>query len=314
MKKILLFIMALGLAQVSCSDDDGASLSVSTNTVELDPAGTGVLVEVQTNESIWRVVSEADWVTIERHEDGNVTLGAQSNSKKQERSARVAICAGDRYERITVTQAPSLRSVGDAYPDAAAPIGMLYKISDGGYHGFVVSLDMMQCAWGTYGEAHEGATMNAFDGRANTRKIIEAHKDAADFETAYPAYHWVYEKNGRDLDGGWYIPAFWELVEMRNTLTGNSFTAPAPGTAPSMMQGNLQITHNMAVRDDFNTIITSLGGTPVEYGNVAYWSSTEANGYNAYRVAFASGFYSGSATMTSGGKTNVHYVRAVYEF
>ncbi len=317
MKRILIVTAATALLHFSCNDDNGGStLQVSTHDIALDAEGLAQTLVVTTGDPLWDVANETAWVKIEREGTGNVLVGAYTNTKKQPRSAKIVICAGGRYERINITQEASLRSIGDAWPDAANPTGVVYKMSAGGAHGTVVSLDQLQCAWGPAGTTtHPGATGEFRNGKAATRAIIEAHRNDADFATAYPAYYWVYLKNGSNLDGEWYIPAYFQLVELHRTTTGNVYTIPATGNPPMMHNdASVRVTQDAAARDAFNASITAAGGTPVTYAAGIHWSSSEASAGQACLVVFNSGNYYGSYTMVNTNKGSSVYVRAVREF
>jgi hypothetical protein len=307
MKKRLLLVAILAWWQASC-DEDKSTLEVSSREIEMDASGNEQRLAVRTNEAIWEVVCDANWPVIER-DNGDVVFTAASNPGRDPRAAKIIIAAGDRYERIILTQAGSLRVPGDPYPDAEHPVGLIYKVSDGGTHGMAVSLDQLQCAWGPAAIAHENAR-SFVDGRGNTRNIIATHENDATFATDYPAFAWILQKNGNDLDGGWYLPSYFELVEMYNLLVGNIYTIPEAGVPPSMQP---VVTHNLAAREQFNAEMITWGGTPVNYPAAMYWSSSESSAGYACAVSF-NGARDYTHTQVNYYAPTLFYVRAIYKF
>jgi hypothetical protein len=307
MKKIILFVLIPGLFLISCKEEEnGKYLEVSANEISLDAAGTEQQITVQTNEFIWQLTGETDWVKIDR-DSCFLLISAPSNPTRSPRTAKVVIVAGDRFERLLITQAGSSRMVGDPYPNEENPTGIIYKMTSGGEHGKVISLDYLTTAlWGPTDELNNPGARSYSDGKSNTRYLIEAHKDQPDFETTHPIFSWIYEKNGRNLDGGWYLPSYYELRELQALLTGATFDIPA--TAPSII--NQAVSHNIQVREQFNFWIRDWGGTPVEYG-VIYWSSTE---YSVTQADVVPLEHQRLGVMLYASKANTYAARAIYEF
>jgi hypothetical protein len=301
----------MAAAAASCNDDK-STLVVSALQVTLDAAGNPQSLLVQTNEPIWEVISEDTWPIIQQ-DSFSVTITAASNPSREPRVARFYIAAGSRFERVILTQEGSLHVFGDLYPDAINPVGVIYKVMDGGQHGLVVSLDQLSATpWGPITDTHETDFVN---GRQNTRNIIAAHAADANFATDYPAFAWVYAKNGNNLDGAWFIPSFWETYEMYNFLVGN-FAYIIPGGTPPSMQLNLsRPTQNITLRDAFDASVVAAGGTPFSYSGSAYWSSSEASVTSAAAISFHNGsdpFH--SAINYNKATTGDQFFRAVYEF
>ena len=308
MKRIVLLIAFMGLLQISCDKEDKSSLNISSNEIELSAAGTEQRITVQTNEPVWNVMSESSWLVAGR-DSCDIVLSAASNPYRSPRTAKLYIACGDRFERVNVTQAGSSRVFGDPYPDAVNPIGIVFKVTDGGAHGTIISLDELPGVWGPTSETHDNVR-SFVDGASNTRNLITTHRDDPDFATTYPAFSWVYQMNNGSLDGGWYIPAYYELAEVHNLLTGNVYTIPT-GNPPTI---HPNITHDLSIRDMFDEALVAHGGTPVDYLARVYWSSSEGTASNALGVRFNNG----SATMNmmvSNSKANtIFYTRAILKF
>ncbi|MDR1719419.1 MAG: BACON domain-containing protein [Dysgonamonadaceae bacterium] len=310
MKNINIYLIIGAFAFFSCNDEEKLPLTVSTDEITLDAAGHEQHFTVTTDEAIWRVVCDATWPMIERDSLGTVTVSAADNPSRAVRTAKLYIAAGDQFQRINLSQEGSLRVLGDPYPDAANPVGIIYKVSDGGQHGMVISLDQAQCTWGL-ATATQGAG-DFRDGSANTRSVVSAHKDDATFSTDFPAFFWVYQKNNGNADGEWYIPSYFELLEFYNLAVGNTYSIPATGN-PSSSQ--VTITHNAAVREAFNASVEALGGTPVTFDKGMHWTSSESSAAQALTVQF---FFSGANYqyyMTGQNKSfGSFFVRAILKF
>ncbi|MDR2130358.1 MAG: BACON domain-containing protein [Odoribacteraceae bacterium] len=286
MKHFLLALLVPLITTVLSCDDEADALLISSNTITIDAAGNEQRITVRTDAPIWNVICEDAWPIITR-DSLDVIITAASNPTRTPRSARIYIAAGNQFERITVTQEGSLRVFGDPYPDAINPVGIVYKVSDGGQHGAIVSLDQLTAtAWGLDTDTHE---TDFSDGKINTREIIVTHRDDPTFTTTYPAFAWVHEKNKSDLDGEWYIPSFWEVVEMYNLLVGNSAYIIPGGYPPSMQMNLSRPAHNLTERDYFNARIVAHGGTPFNYSASMYWSSSEASVSSAMAISFNNG-------------------------
>ena len=307
MKIGLQLVVILGLFLVSCNDDDNSSLYLSVREINLNAGGTQQSVTVQTNTPIWHFSKGAAWVIVERDED-ILRIGATANPTRNSRSANVVITSNGQYERIVITQAGSSRAVGEPYPDAANPIGIIYKMIDG-EHGKVFSLNEAYCAWASVRGANE--TIRGFhDGKGNTRYIINTYGGDPDFETLYPAFAWILDKNEGDPAGKWYIPAHYEMVEMYHVLTGNAYTIPA---TPPTSTGGINLTHDFKTREQFNFCITTYGGIPFTYEETYYYlTSTEHNDSNVRAVSFTAGYSFGSTNSKTSATDSA--VRAILEF
>ena len=100
----------------------------------------------------------------------HVTVYPESNQVRSERNAKIVIVADNKYVRINVSQAASTRAVGEPYPDETNPIGIIYKVLDGGKHGKILSFDEFNGKWGLNSNT---GIRSLEDGKSN--KIGRAH-------------------------------------------------------------------------------------------------------------------------------------------
>ncbi len=138
--------------------------------------------------------------------------------------------------------------IGDIYSENGT-IGIVYKVTEGGLHGMIVSINEFEGEWG------DTIIVNAFD-TINGLKNMEIIKRQIDWEKKYPAFYWCDSKN-KDGISGWYLPAKNELTEI-------------------LMQ-----------RREINEVLVTIGAMSM-YGK-NYWSSTEYGLYEAYHGDFISG-------------------------
>ena len=157
--------------------------------------------------------------------------------------------------------------VGDPYPDAENPIGIVFETSNGGRDGKIVSLDETQLKWSEK-LIVTGAT-DPLNGRKNMNTIATYIASNSETWSVYPAFAWVHGKNDATTDysdpdakGVWYLPAIDELDV-------------------------LFLVYNKD-RESFNGSLTTAGG--VLLSNPRYWSSSEATSGGAWFVPFGSGF------------------------
>lgn len=298
MKRILFWLGIALLGWVaSCSDDNEEELGLSSTEILLDANGTAQKVKVLTDNPQWRVVQNKDAWVIAKRDSGRLVIGALPNQTKSERTARVIVVSGKTPGFLMVTQKASTRTIGEPYPDVEHPIGVIYKVTDGGEHGMILSLDMFEGAWSHVVTVNKDAQEDE-DGRINTEVMIRTRKDEPDFATNYPAFHWIYqEKNQGKIDGDWYIPAYDELLELYLVVTGSQKVG----------------VHNITARNRFDQQVKDAGGVPFDYEGEDYmnlWSSTENNGDQAYWVLFRNGQTSTPFTI----KNRANWVRAVRAF
>lgn len=163
--------------------------------------------------------------------------------------------------KVEVTSIPLKDyNVGDYYPDAddsSTAVGVVFKITNGGVHGKVISLDETTAQWST---VNHYFTINDYnDGAANTKIIMEQ----AEADTKYPAAAWCVAKGV-----GWYLPAKGELTGFGNIWYANPTT--------------------------YNTKFTNAGGTAINLDTFKnyYWTSNTDSGSDS-AISFNGG---GSST------------------
>lgn len=163
--------------------------------------------------------------------------------------------------KVEVTSIPlKAYNVGDYYPDAddsSTAVGVVFKITNGGVHGKVISLNETTAQWST---VNHYFTINDYnDGAANTKIIMEQ----AEADTKYPAAAWCVAKGV-----GWYLPAKGELTGFGNIWYANPTT--------------------------YNTKFTNAGGTAINLDTFKnyYWTSNTDSGSDS-AISFNGG---GSST------------------
>ena len=211
-------------------------------------------------------------------------------------------------------------SVGDYYPDAVHPIGVVFYLDNPdatgkGEHGKVVNLkeSLSTLAWGPYATTTAASDMD--NGLFNMRTVKGLSSDFSD----YPAFAYVdglnHNPTGTSYADGstgvWYLPAKNELKQLYAAMSGLRWIAS--GTAGEgeiadwgggEMPGNATYS---AVREAFNDKFTADGVGGKEIGSV-YWSSTEDGSNGAWYVYF------GSGNAGDGYKSNLNYVRSCLAF
>lgn len=86
--------------------------------------------------------------------------------------------------------------------------GIVYRISNGGTHGMIVSLDEGFGFWGPDTGEFPLGVLDHYDGLSNTSIILQ-NCDLSQ----YPIFKWCYNKNS-DGTIGWYIPSITELEDI----------------------------------------------------------------------------------------------------
>ncbi|MBO4567693.1 MAG: hypothetical protein J5686_01970 [Bacteroidales bacterium] len=130
----------------------------------------------------------------------------------------------------------TIYNIGDYY-DVNGVNGVVYKISDEGRHGMIVSMDEPYGfrKWSKENVVTGSTSFN--DGKSNMDLIISNF----DLEQ-YPAFEWCNSKNVGDVTG-WYLPSFYELGDIVNA------------------------------KNIINETLTENGGA--EFLDAVYWSSSE---------------------------------------
>lgn len=305
MKSEYLFIWCISACMLACTEKHEIELELSVSEISLNAAGTRQKVVVTTGEDFWQVTGCSSWLSVER-DSCFLWIEADCNPSKEQREGRIFVAAGGKYARIRVIQDKSVRAVGDPYPNKISPVGIIYKVMDGGVHGKVISLDEFRGKWGR--EEDIQGVSDGNDGKENTRKIIEMVKDKEYFTSDYSIFKWVYEKN-RNTGEEWYIPAFHELNELYHILVGDRYVPMK--YIPFEMTTELMVKHDIVIRDRFDLWLESNGGISLHYGDqLWYWSSTVCNKDQVVACMFKDQDTYPPLVR----KSEEHFVRAILEF
>ena len=135
--------------------------------------------------------------------------------------------------------------VGDFYSEGGV-MGIVYKVSDGGVHGMIISLNEAECAWGDTILTQANDTMDAV-------KNMNIIKQMDHWQQRFPAFYWCDRKNTNGITG-WCLPSkhdWEEILENRFLIDETLIDIGAQSI---------------------------LGKT--------YWSSTEYSTHEAYHVDF----------------------------
>lgn len=294
-----------------------ATLNVSDGTVTY-AAGTAV----RTITSITPPAQATDAFTTDfilaPKEAGKLAeLKFQLNTEEEKTIAETAVQANFRTKITGEYQLKPSYKVGDIYPNATAPIGVVFWIdeTDASYNstdktsakGKIVGLDEPEANWnggtnnaGTLTWGPNPSTTNAKDeliGLVNMNAVKTAGSGTF---TAYPAFAWVHSKNHADTDyssspkGVWYLPAAKELRQLYAAMSGLKWVDSGAVAANGEIDdwGDYKAMPNdtyATARTAFNGLFTAAGKTPMDLSGY-YWSSTEGMGNVAYNVTFSSGY------------------------
>lgn len=290
----------------ACSEKERTELQLSATDIQLDACGSQQTISILTNTTMWQISGCSEWLSAKR-DSCFLIIEADCNPTRKKREGRIFVVAEGNYTRIRVWQEKSIRAVGDPYPDSLQPEGIIYKVMDGGLHGMVVSLDEISGKWGKEETVPECYSEN--DGKENTRKAIEQLKERNNFETDYPLFAWIDEKNKKKREDEWYIPAFHELNELYHIITGNKYKAL--NYIPTNLNSVLCISHNIMIRDRFDSWLEEYGGIPFKFGEEGwYWSSS----VQRQETANACLFRDKDTYLPQAKKTEEKYARAILKF
>ena len=133
-----------------------------------------------------------------------------------------AYLSGEYYYGSTKSFTTTGYAVGDLYPDAENPIGVVYLVTNNGTHGKIVSLtSSSSIKW----DSRNWLNMTSTGGTSTTDG---AYNFSLMSYTYHPVKTWIVD----NLGAGWYCPAKGELVTIanniqtvNNTLTSNGYQA-----------------------------------------------------------------------------------------
>lgn len=255
-----------------------AELSV-VDILTIDEQGTAQEVKIATNQTdfSFSTLETVEWCTIKKV-DNKLQISATANTETSVRKVKIAIQAGIEgnmaYDTLTVQQVAKaeevIRKMYEIVKDASGKaIGIVIKVTDGGKHGLMMSLNKFTTKDVMKDNSVVGL-LNENDGMAN----YEVLKKQSDFPAAYPAWQEVYDREQKG-DLGWYVPAINELIDLFTAYNGGSIDMSAPDFPdPGMAKKDK--------RAEFNKLLTDNGGKIIVDGE-EWWdcptliSSTESN-------------------------------------
>lgn len=151
-------------------------------------------------------------------------------------------------------------AVGDLY-DREGVKGVVCKVTDGGTHGLVLSLEQIYLSWSEFRkpDLRQVGAADRMDGEANMRIVGEYIEANGLSWSDFPAFAWC-----REQGEGWYLPSIDELLLIGHGYNGGSRT-----------------TNNRQARNRFNETLRNAGGSRMDR-LVYYYSSTEMDAKRAY--------------------------------
>ena len=179
-------------------------------------------------------------------------------------------------------------NVGDIYNENSVK-GIVVKVTDGGRHGLIMSLEASTDKWLKDKDAKFGTTAFYEDDGAKNMAAIEQYINSGGASwDAFPLFLWA-----RNFGAGWYIPAKEELVAISEAINGS--------------KGNTQ-TYNEKTVKTFNKKIKKAKGKSLladgfgQSGDFRQmFSSTEAEGGMMYNLMFTENTGSALTGMVIGG-------------
>lgn len=279
-----------------------------------------------TKDSPAKIETDAIFVLAPTASAGTTTFTFQYESEAEFNVADVQIQANYNTNLIGHFEkeppVPVYYSVGDYYPDATNPIGIVFYINTPdangkGDHGKIVSLDepvenwnggtnKVGCLpWST--EKFFTTANSAIDGAANTNTIKNLGSYSA---TVYPAVAWCLAKTTGQKS--WYLPAINELKQLYAAMCGLRWIpegeTPGPDEIVHWASGSMPNNSNYSsARTAFNEKFGVVSGTPMTLTDY-YWSSTESDNTKAYDIRFT------IANALQANKTYTDRVRAIATF
>ena len=237
-------------------------------TLDFEYTGGAATIAIASNFE-YDIVCESDWITVEKSATG------------------LNVVVEPLYPVLNIPRSASFRIVDNLYDCGDTEIKVSQSCKDGdfaigdmlefnGVRGVVfyrsgdvtkiVSVEQGKSCWST-----EYIAIDATD-KDNGRKNMAVVQAVESWESKYPAFAWC-----ANLGEGWYLPAMNELYALYNAKSSVNEVLKANG-------------------------YTAIG---VDY-NYYYWSSTQSDNNNAYKLYFSTGvsdyYY----------KYSEYFVRAIY--
>ncbi len=258
-----------------------------------------------------------DMVLADGEKQYTVSKSLNFNQPSQAGFMKEGIVQGKSYYFKLKIEASELRTavsyqIGDYYPDptnASTAQGMVFwiKPGSGGAHGKVLGMKEVLLKMGTktgYYYTNEYAAgivgvRNSDDGYTATRNMIKRRIIEEKKTADYPAYDYIYTTmNGGNVDGPWYIPAFYELRALYAGINGNVYESisgwkhehgPMPGydgVAAEMFRTNF----NKKIKTASGTELSFIKGSDTDSDKGSnYWTSTERDTFYEFVIRFDTG-------------------------
>lgn len=256
-----------------------ATLSSVLKAVTIESEGTGVAVDITTNQPEVRskLVNTADsWCHWKMdNENKKLTISADPfEGPEDRRITKIALEVGRgkniAYDTIQVIQTKpgKIYNLWDVYEVNGEKLGLVYKVTDGGKHGMIISLQEDKQLSLMYQNVPQAVgASDISDGRVNMA-VVQALEG---YPENFPLWKFAEELNTKDPAADWYIPAKEELrdlAEIYNGVRDADVNHAASG-----------IQHDQEKRDLFNQKLTDAGGVKFETSKFeAYYpSSTESD-------------------------------------
>ena len=191
-------------------------LEVSEKSLSI-PAGGSYEFRVhvtKTNAKDWSYSSQEKWIKLS-HIENTILVNVDKNESIFGRTGSFSIKANEQLIRIPVIQAPVVQTsaryeIGDLYY-VNGVIGIVYKVSDDGNHGMIVSLDSKEMSW-YINDKFDGHYFGC-SSRTNGMENMEKIKQITNWAELFPAFKWCDDLNAGGVTG-WYMPAIDELVDL----------------------------------------------------------------------------------------------------
>lgn len=247
-------------------------------------------IYISTNASEWNYnCTDTSWFKIERIETGLRIIVPDNNTIIKHEST-IYVTAEDIEKTIQLTQGrvestSEPYAIGDLYCKDGV-VGIVYKVTDEGRHGMIVSLDYTVCEWNT--TAYSYFCKDESNGVNNLNLV----KQQTHWETRYPAFKWCEDLN-MNVGFGWYLPSIEELKEL---YAGGNGLSIYPGK-----ENDAFLVYKVA-RELFDKALEENGGKPLfgnpySSSNTTCFSSTQYQGENpTYYYAQCLGMQNGDWT------------------
>jgi hypothetical protein len=264
---------------------ESTSLSLSKETLSFGSNDKNTqTVDINTDATNWTYYCPySSWINVDRNEK-TLSISVMANEYVLERTGIIRVQANEQLKEIIVTQDPITKtsapySLGNIYCENGVT-GIVYKVTDNGYHGMILSLGETQCKWST--GIYQSFVTNLDNGMDNMNAI----KQLPQWDDRFTVFKWCDDLN-RGTITGWYLPA---LNELSQVYAGYK-----------------------VARDKFYSVLLGNGGVALsnDYYSGYYWSSS---GYIWKDDIYGYGLNFNSGENFSSKCNETRRVRAVHAF